>query len=438
MTLPQVLPQIDGACDCLDDYHMNCGNARNGNTIWISSDSDEPTERNPTQKRPLQRTDSFTPSLRPPPSPAGHVASCAPPTRRFVSTATKRSNAREKENTSVDPGKNNPGPQIIDLTTPPRGEERKFGQELDTNTKAPPAEVRMSPRKHKATMLMSQAIRAAPVKPVKPLGCVQKTSAASKPTKESKKRKNAPAGEQIMKQKKTRKTETKTSMPPINMDNLIQYSVPQEILLSRPRLCLSSSKRLQQAIKPAPAARAPSPPKLIVHFAKRPAESEVPDSVAGEEWAAFHRTHPTPTSKICYCNKPACHGKFKKGEEPQIVQCVSKDCRFRWFHYACLDLSEKGKARWGMLSCSVCRVGQELVERDRKNGWTADKMTNFPLVWKKGYIEEQLPALGCMVTQANPYGMGLEVQLAPKYERQTKETGTLGGLPKLGYPQSRP
>ena len=437
MTLSQVLPQLDGACDRLDDYDMNRGNARNGDTIWISSDSDEPTERTSTQKRPLKRTDSFTLLLRTPPSSASHAASYVPPTRQFTSTATKPSNAKEKENTSGHPGKNSPGPQVIDLTTPPRAKERKFGQELDTNTKAPLIEARRSPRKHKTNMLMSQAIRSAPVKQMKPLGCAQKTKAAPKPTKETKKRKNASAGEQTAKQKKPRKTETKASMPLINMENVIMVPIPLESLLSRPWLGLSSPERLQQAIKPAPAARAPSPPKLTVHFVKRLTDSEGPDSVADEEWAAFHRTHPKPTSKICFCNKPACHGKFKKGEEPQIARCVSKDCRFRWFHYACLDMSEKGKARWGTLLCSVCRVEQELVERDRVNGWTADKMTNFPPVWTKEDIEEQLPGLGGVI-QTNPYGLGLKVQFAPKYERQIKQTDTLGGLQKLGYPQSRP
>jgi hypothetical protein len=314
------------------------------------------------------------------------------------------------------------------LTTPPRTKERKFGQELDPNTKAAPVEVRRSPRKHKTNMFMSQAIRSAPVKPMESLRCVQKTKAAPKSTEESKKRKNAFAGEQKTKQKKTRKTDTKVSLPPVHMDNLA----------TRPRLGLSSPERLQQVIRLAPTARAASPPKLTVHFAKPPAESELPDNVADEEWAAFRRTHPTPTSKICFCNKPACHGKFKKGEEPQIAQCASKDCRFRWFHYACLDLSEKGKARWGTLLCSICRVEHELAERDRNHGWTAGKMTNFPPLWTKEDIGEQLPGSGGVITQANPYGLGSDVQLEPMYKRQIKETGTLGGLQKLGYPRSRP
>ncbi|KAF3033327.1 hypothetical protein E8E11_000135 [Didymella keratinophila] len=355
--------------------------------------------------------------------------------------STKPGNAKEKENTSGNPEKNNPGPEIIDLITPPRTKERKFGQELDTNIKAPPVEVRRSPRKHKTNMFMSQAIRPAPVKPMKPLGRVQKTNAttkaAPKSIKETKKQKIAPVGEQTVKQKKPRQTDTRVAKPLVGMDSLLTNPAPQESLLSRPRLGLSSPERLQQKTIPEPAARTSSPPKLTVHFAKRPTESKLPDSVVDEEWAVFHRTHPTPTSKICFCNKPAYHGKFKKGEEPQIAQCVSKDCRFRWFHYACLDISEKGKARWGTLLCSVCRVEQELVDRDRVNGWTADRMIDFPPVWMKEDIEEQLPGLGG-VMQAKPYGLGLEIQLAREYEHQIKETGTLGGLPKLGYPLSRP
>jgi hypothetical protein len=65
-------------------------------------------------------------------------------------------------------------------------------------------------------------------------------------------------------------------------------------------------------------------------------------------------------------------------------------------------------------------------------------MTNFPPLWTKEDIGEQLPGSGGVITQANPYGLGSDVQLEPMYKRQIKETGTLGGLQKLGYPRSRP
>lgn len=417
---------------------MGRGNTRNIDTIWISSDTDEPTETPVMQKRPLQPTNSFTLPLRTPSSSTGHPISFAPPTRLSAPTSTKPGNAKEKSTSDHLTTKSTSGSQIIDLTTPPQAKERKFGQELDTNTKAPPVGVRRSPRKHNTKMLMSQAIRPAPVKPMKPLGCVQKTKAAPKSTKETKKRKNATVGDQTAKHKRMRKTDTKASLPPVGMDSLHKNPQPQESLPSRPWLGLGSPERLQRAIRPAPAVRASSPPQLTVHFAKRPTETELPDNVEHEEWVTFHRTHPTLVSKICFCNKPASNGKFKKGEMPQIAQCVSKDCRFRWFHYACLDLSEKGKARWGTLLCPVCRVEQELINRDRSNGWVPDKMMDFPPVWMSEDIESQLPGLGGVIFKADPYRLGSEVQLEPKCERQSKETGTLGGLQELGYPQSRP
>lgn len=75
---------------------------------------------------------------------------------------------------------------------------------------------------------------------------------------------------------------------------------------------------------------------------------------------------------------------------------------------------------------------------DRRNGWTAAKMTYFPPLWTKLQIEEQLPGLGGVISQANPYNLDLELQFEPEFKRHIEETGALGGLQELDYPQSRP
>ncbi|KAJ4376671.1 hypothetical protein N0V86_006787 [Didymella sp. IMI 355093] len=230
----------------------------------------------------------------------------------------------------------------------------------------------------------------------------------TKQTKETKKRKNAPAGEQTVKLKKARKIATKISMPLAGME-----TAPKQFVPSKPQLGLSSPARLQRTTQPAPAVRSFSPPKLIVHFAKRSADSQLPDDIAEEEWEAFQSARPTPASKICFCDRPACHGKFKKGENPQIAQ-------------------------WGTLLCSVCRVKRECAEQDENSGWSVEKLMEYQPVWTKKRIETHIPGLGGVIPQTNPYGLGLEVQLASEYQHQINETGTLGGLQKLGCPQPQP
>lgn len=81
---------------------------------------------------------------------------------------------------------------------------------------------------------------------------------------------------------------------------------------------------------------------------------------------------------------------------------------------------------------------QDFAEQDRKNGWSGEKLMDVQPIWTKEDIETQIPGLGGVVPPANPYGLGIEVQLGPMYDAQVKETGTLGGLEKLEYPQSRP
>lgn len=365
-----------------------------------------------------------------PKSSSGNSTPFAPPSRPSVSSATRASTAKENTHTKSITTKDNCDTQIIDLTTPPRIKERKFGRELDTNAKAPLIQVSRSPRKHKTDMFMAQEIRPAPVKSMKALKPVQKTKTVPK---ETKKRKTVAVGQQIGKQKKARIIAPKESIPIDRMEIAPKDSTPTQ---SQPRTI--SMVGLQYAPKPEPTAQSSLPPELIVHFAKRPRELQVPDGVATPIYEDFQTTHPAPTSKICWCNKPASHGTFKKKEDPQIAQCTNKDCRFRWFHYACLNLSEKAKARFGTLLCSVCRMEQDFAEQDRKNGWSGEKLMDVQPIWTKEDIETQIPGLGGVVPPASPYGLGIEVQLGPMYDAQVKETGTLGGLEKLEYPQSRP
>ncbi|KAF1922714.1 uncharacterized protein M421DRAFT_96642 [Didymella exigua CBS 183.55] len=463
----KALAQFDGASDHLhgasDHLHgasdhpngvqtgHSSSNDRGSTAVWISSSSNEPMEKQTARVGPLRRRDSFTLALRTASltPKACTPAACTPaaPTTKPCSIATKdAAAATEKSRVEGAVARDCRDIRIVDPTTP-RAKERRFGQEVDANAKAPVAQVRKWPRNHKTTTPMSPAKRAAPVKPVKPVEPVepleplepvkpveplkpvkpvepvkpmQKTKTTKeakkrKTTREAKRQKTAPAGQQAGKQKRARTAAPKKPMA------LVDTAVFPETMLT---------VSLDHTPKPAA-----TPPKLTVHFAKPPALQSTRADVAEAEWSAFHGTHPTRTGRICFCNQPACHGTFKKGEAPQIAQCVNGDCRFRWFHYACLDLAEKGRARWGTLVCCVCR---EVGERDGEKGCSGRKMVDLRAEWTRDDVDMHMPGLGGFVPRAHPYGLGVETQLGPEYARRSAETGCLCGLESLGYPRSRP
>ena len=257
-----------------------------------------------------------------------------------------------------------------------------------------------------------------PVRPVKPLKSLQKAKGL---TKETKKRKTAALlVEQTGKQKKAR------------------TSTAKEPALSQLNVRINSVTEVQHLPESEPANRTPSPPKLTVHFAKRPINSEIPDGVATLTYKAFQNMCPASTANICWCNKPAGQSTSKKNEPSQIAQCINTHCRFRWYHYACLNLSDKGKSRWGNLLCQHCRNKQEFAEQDKRNGWSVEQLVDFKMPLTKGDIKAEMSGLGGHVPVANPYGLGVEIDLGPAYRTEPQTKGTIGTLEKFGYAQSHP
>lgn len=421
----QAMPHLDGSSSDFGeiDFNQAPSATRKDDTIWVSSDSDEPLKHLTAPAKPTALGHSFTLPLRrmstSPKSSFGQSSRPAPvPSITVRSSTSTRTDRVSKNITGTDralASKNSP--QIIDLITPPRPriKERKFGRELNTNTTASPTGLRRSPRKNKSNPVLQENL-VPPVQPMKPLKTLTQTQTS---TKETKKRKMAPLLEQTVKQKKQRMS--------ILKDPTVPQAIAQRDLLGPP-----------QVPKPESAVRPPSPVKLIVNFAKRPAGMNIPDGVATLIYEEFQDGSPAPSAKICSCNKPAGHSTFKKNDQPHISQCTNPNCRFRWYHYACLNLSDKGKARFGNLFCQLCRNEQEFAERDKMSGRSLDKWLDFKMPWTKEDIEAQIPGLGGHVPAVNPYGLGTEIELAPAYHTETQTKGTLGALEMLGYPQSHP
>ena len=295
--------------------------------------------------------------------------------------------------------------------------ERKFGRELDANSTAPLNYVKRSPRMNQASAAGKNLsmVRVQPMERTKHLRPLKKTNNPLKLTK----RKNFTRDDQAVKQKKAHATGPREHKPAPREHHIDYTAGRRSTLDSHPT-------------------SPPSPPKLTAHFAKRPINSDDQEHVVALTYEAFQNTHPSPNSKICVCNKPASHGTFKKGEVPQISQCVNRDCRFRWYHYSCLNQSEKGKARWGTLVCQHCRNEEEFVEQHKKNGCNSIQQMGFRKVWSKDDIEAEMPGLGGHRPMANPYGLGVEIDLRPLYRTVTHSEDKLGGLEVFGYAQSRP
>jgi hypothetical protein len=239
--------------------------------------------------------------------------------------------------------------------------------------------------------------------------------------KETKKRRAVSVGQQTGKQKDVRTPASKAT-------------APMEPELLQPKVQINITAGLRTTPEPEPTTCAP-PSKLVVHPAKRPTNSDVLDGVEPLMYEAFQNDRPAPTSKICYCYQPASHGTFKKGETPQVARCVNAECRLRWYHYACLNQSEKGKARWGTLLCRHCRNDEYFSGFDKKN---IAKLIDFKAEWSKGDIEAGMSGLGGHAPVTNPYELGVDVNLGNRSETATKKKGTLGGLEKFEYAQSHP
>ncbi|KAF9695654.1 hypothetical protein EKO04_006593 [Ascochyta lentis] len=413
--------QLDGTSDYLEMTQSRLPCAANDHahgTVWDLSDSGEnevghDSSRSSSFTLPLRttpmtpkRSKNFLPLI-------GHQPTILVPT----STVPQINNVvKEDSRTQTACITNKYGFRVKVKTPPPRTTERKFGRELDANSTVPPVQVRRSPRNHVEKVLMSEKnIPLASVRPMKPLKEVKDL------TKETKKRRIAPTDPQPGKQKMAR------------------TAAPRELKPTEPKVHVNPTAGLRFPPESQPVALPSSPPKLVVHFAKRSMCTDAPDGVTTLAYEAFQNDHPAPTSKICACNKPALHKQFKKGELPQIAQCVNRDCRFRWYHYACLNQSEKGKARWGTFMCQHCRNEEEFTAQDKKNGWNMAQQLDFSRMhWTRDDVEAEMPGLGGHAPVANPYGLGLEVDLGSASKTATRSKDRLGELGSFGYTPSRP
>lgn len=258
-------------------------------------------------------------------------------------------------------------------TKTPHSTKRKFGREIDTNAVTHPVQLRRSPRKHtKNTSMSRDQLYSVSVKPMKPLKPLKKPEDVTKPTK---KRKNTPSDKQASKQKKPRITSPKVVKPASSKKCVINVTAGTRILVDT-----------EPEIPP------PASPELSIHDAKRPVNMEIPDDVDELTWEAFDSTNLAPTSKICICHKPASH-VTRKGEQPQVAKCANRDCRFKWYHYTCLNQSQKMKARRGTFVCQHCQNEDFLAEQDKTNSWSTETV-DFRTDWTQEDIEARLPGTG--------------------------------------------
>ncbi|UPX16436.1 uncharacterized protein EKO05_0006835 [Ascochyta rabiei] len=419
---------LDGTSDYLDvaQSHIPHTTKNQGvDAVWELSESED-VDEHCERMRSSSRSNSLTLLLRMTPvKPRSSdnflpINRHQPPVQIPISTVPQTNSiARGNECAKRVYTTNKYGFRVKVQTPPPRAAKREFGRELDTNSTIPLVQVRRSPCKHIGKASTHEGASIQPMEPLRPSKPLKRFKKARVLIKETKKRKNAPTDLQTCKQKMVRKTVTGEpnptgSKPYINSTAGLRFSPePQLVVL-------------------------PLPAKFVVHFAKRPLDTNIPDGVVALAYAAFQNDHPAPMSKICVCNKPASYGLFKKSELSQITQCVNRDCRFRWYHYACLNLSEKGKARWGTFVCQYCRNEEEFAEKDRKNGWNMARQVDFRINWTKDDIEADVPGLGGHGPVANPYGLGVDVDLGPAFETASQTKGVLGDLEPFEYAQSHP
>lgn len=320
--------------------------------------------------------------------------------------------------------------QVIDLITPPRNKERIFGRELDANTKililSP---LRRSPRIHNTSGVVAREdLFLTKLTPIKSSITVEKTKETAR---NMEKRKPVLLVKQPDKQKEA-----------CNL-GFGKPTTAQNIVFIESKI-----NNNQLPAEPDTANSPPAPPKITAYFAKKPTISKALDIEKDSEDGVILNEHPSVTARICFCGRSADwfvseKNKLKKSQaeknkETQIAQCTNTDCRFRWYHYACLNLSDKAKARFGTLLCQHCRNEQEFVVKGRGYSSNTKGFTESSLRLSKDDIEAVLPGLGGHIPEAYPYGLGLEVDLGHAYVPEIQTQGTIGALEHFGYPQSHP
>lgn len=402
--------QLDGASDYHSDVQTQplSSSDHDHGAVWENLDSRKDSDND---SEPTRCSDSCILALRTtsasPTSSVGCSTRAAPP---FADSATIDNTPKKAHwNSSVTLNKYKF--RIKAQKTPTHTKERRFGREIDPNSTVPPVQVRRSPRKHKESSISQENVLSVPVRPMKPL----KAKKTNNSTKETKKRKTAPVEQRTGKQQKAHTADPKELKP----------DKPE------PLVNITAGFRYLPASEPTNL-----PLTLTVHFAKRPPVQDTPEGIAPQTHEAFRTMHPEPSSRICWCNEPASYSTTKR-PDPHIAQCTNRDCRFKWYHYACLSQSDKGKARWGNLICQHCRNEEEFAAKNKCKGNMVQHM-DFGKMWTKEGIEVEMPGMGGNVPVVNPYGLGVEICLGSAYTSKAQDRASLGGLGSFGYALSRP
>ncbi|KAF1980244.1 hypothetical protein BU23DRAFT_625395 [Bimuria novae-zelandiae CBS 107.79] len=101
---------------------------------------------------------------------------------------------------------------------------------------------------------------------------------------------------------------------------------------------------------------------------------------------------PRPNQLICSCKKPAKTGTTR------VVQCRNPNCFIGWYHYACLNLSEKGCARFGTLLCELCTGEQHWRKK-------ADGTPDLSILFSKEELLQGVYGILEGVGAKDPYGL---------------------------------
>lgn len=67
-----------------------------------------------------------------------------------------------------------------------------------------------------------------------------------------------------------------------------------------------------------------------------------------------------PPRVYCFCRRPANAGD-------QLVQCANLDCPVLWYHYNCLNKSQKISSRYNKWTCDACVASRYFAEKAKQN-----------------------------------------------------------------------
>jgi hypothetical protein len=172
-------------------------------------------------------------------------------------------------------------------------------------------------------------------------------------------------------------------------------------------------------------------PPVPLFFAKR-IPIAAPDTISEHIYAKYQTRQPSAKEIICSCSKPA------RTNDVMIAQCFNADCVIGWYHYACLDKSEKISCRHGRWTCQHCKNETHFKDLEKQNGWSVEKMlkSEVKLPFTGQEILAAMPNLGGGIGIVNPYGFGVAQE--QDVAMFTPKPDVLGSLAFFGYAESSP